>query len=558
VTNTGTGYVVDQRYRIEYWQIGGSNNAGSIDFEVASVNTAGSLLTIANAAFVGTATNTLGTYTDTSPLYLPSVFDEIDTGLTLTRGRQAGIFNIEAETEYDDNNYLSPLGTEWNSDGWGDLTGLATRTYTTWREALDGAVGENIIASELVMHDTINDKYYKFDFTNWGGNNSGSFAYTRTLITDPNYFLKTDGGEEVDVIVEDDGEGAGIGITRDNNNGIYNPYTEEGWDSDVSPAGTLWNIDGWRDLTDIAERTYDNLYAAFGNGGLGNKIVGTECVMSVPSINKYYAVKFLSWTQNNQGGGFSYTRREIDLTKLAQGVGFADGTVQTTAYIPTNVVSTAPNERRIETVSGYKQVAVTARTTSTYSGTLARTTDINYEVFVNRTFELQEVIAPIWNGDVNASFEISLDGGVTYTPTSLVSLPQTEIWFSSNSPVPIPQVEDEAVSIRITTGGDSVVWWDKSDLPGGSTDFRGAVIDYHAYTSSNTIVGTIHIVDDDGDNFITHTEVSSADSSDGGYDNLWIVEDEGEIRYARVDSVAKTLKIHWTARVFYGSDYSND
>jgi hypothetical protein len=109
------------------------------------------------------------------------------------------------------------------------------------------------------------------------------------------------------------------------------------------------------------------------------------------------------------------------------------------------------------------------------------------------------------------------------------------------------------VYFRYVGGGGPVVWWDKDDLPGGSSNFRGAVIDYHAYTSDATIIGTIHIVDDDGDEHITHTEVSSG-SSDSENDDLWYVTSEGEIKYRRLDGESSTLKIQWTAKVFYGSE----
>jgi len=98
-----------------------------------------------------------------------------------------------------------------------------------------------------------------------------------------------------------------------------------------------------------------------------------------------------------------------------------------------------------------------------------------------------------------------------------------------------------------------VVWWDKADLPGGAGNFRGAVIDYHAYTGESTIIGTIHIVDDDGEEHISHQEVQSG-STDGENDDLWLVTTEGQIKYRRIDGESKTLKIHWTAKVFYGSE----
>jgi hypothetical protein len=487
--------------------------------------------------------------------------DSIDTGLTLARGNIGALYNAEVEQSYDRNSHAQPTGTAWNADGWGDLSNLISRSYTTLYEALNQAVGENIIGAELVMWDTINGKFYKFSFTDWGGNNGGSFAYTRTRIEDPNYFRKVDYATANNVDVIEDDSTLQIGITRDNNNGIYNPFTEEDWNSNVSPAGTLWNIDGWNDLSDLTDRTYDNLYAAFGNGGLGAKIVGTECVMSVPSIDKYYAVKFLSWTQNNAGGGFSYTRYEIDQTKLDRGVKFSDGTVQTTAYIDTNVVSTATGDRRIETASGYKSVSVTVRGTKNLTTTASRDSDNGYIIWIDRTTTtIDEVLNNYYEAGIldSSTIEFSLDNTTWYTFDNGTASDGEERGYYVVTGIPLDYDQGDTVYFRYVGGGAPQVWWDKSDLPGGSNDFRGAIIDYHAYTGQGTIIGTIHIADDDGDENITHTEVSSADNEDSMHDNLWIVSDEGTIRYARFDGDARTLKIHWTAKVFYGSDYSDD
>lgn len=553
ITAPGTNYVVGQRYIVPSYNINGTDiNRDSIVFEVETVGAGGGLLTITNAAFTGAATNApVNAYTNAQLQASPG--DVIGPGLTLVRGYQGALFNIEAETEYDNSTYLSPLGTEWNADGWGDLTGLATRSYTTFRSALNGAVGENIIGAELVMHDTINDKYYKFSFTNWGGNNGGSYAYTRTLITDPNYFKKANYATVNNVDVIEDDSSLQIGITRDNNNGIYNPFTEEGWNEDVSPQGTEWNIDGWNDLTDVETRTYDNLYAAFGENNLGNKIVGTECVMYVPSIEKYYAIKFLSWTQGNQGGGFSYTRREIDLTKLDQGVRFADGTVQTTAYTATNVVSTAVGDRRIEEVTGSNQVTVTQRVTTNLTTVASRAgTDTSYIWIDSTATTIDNIISTPANYGNAYEFEFSLDDSTWYTWTGGIGNSGSEVGYGVSPS--LTYLQGDTIYFRYKTGGEPVVWWDKADLPGGAGDFRGAVIDYHAYTGDGTIIGTIHIVDDSGEEHISHQEVQSG-STDGENDDLWVVTNEGQIRYRRIDGESATLKIHWTAKVFYGSEY---
>ena len=558
VTTPGTGYTVGQRYRVQYWEIGGNNDDSHIEFEVATVSSGG-LLTVTDVAFTGeTAANNPGTYSNLGIQLRASPGDSIGPGLTLVRSYHRALFNIEAETEYDRNNNTSPLGTEWNSEGWGDLTGFNTRTYTTFYEALDGAVGNNIIGAELVMHDTINDQYYKFSFSNWGDNNGGSYAYTRTLIErDLNYFIKENYATANNVDVIEDDSTLQIGITRGNNQGIYNPFTEEEWDEDVSPQGTLWNIDGWDDLTDVETRTYTTFYNAY-DQNIGNNILGSKAVMYVPSIDKYYAIQWLSWTQNNAGGGFSYLRYEIDLTKLDEGVTFADGTVQKTAYVPTNVKLTAPGERRIEEASGYKSVSVTERILRNITTTASRNSDEFARIWIDSTTTtIDEILDDTDAAGIidNSTVQFSLDNTTWYTFSFGTSSDGDERGYFIATPnnIPLTYSLGDTVYFRYVGGGAAVVWWDKSDLPSGSSNFRGAVIDYHAYTGDATIIGTIHIVDDDGEDNITHTEVSSG-SSDSENDDLWYVTTEGRIRYRRLDGESSTLKIQWTAKVFYGSE----
>jgi hypothetical protein len=566
VTTPGTGYTVGQRYRVRYWEIGGNNDDSHIEFEVATVSSGG-LLTVTDAAFTGeAAANTPGTYSNLDMQYRASPGDSIGPGLTLVRSYQGALFNIEVETEYDDNNYTSPLGTEWNSDGWGDLSGLPVRTYTTFRDALNGNVGNNIIGAELVMHDTINDQYYKFSFSNWGGNNGGSYAYTRTLIErDPNYFKKANYATANNVDVIEDDSTLQIGITRGNNGGIYNPFTEEEWDEDVSPDGTEWNIDGWDDLTDVETRTYTNFDDAYG-GNLGNRVPRSKAVMYVPSIDKYYAIQWLSWTQGqneqSQGGGFSYLRYEIDLDKLDEGITFPDGTVQKTAYIPTNVKLTAPGDRRIEEASGYKSVSVTERILRNLTTTASRNYDGNSVIWFDRTTTtIDEILNDREAAGIidNTTIEFSLDNTTWYKLGNGELSSGDEKGYGVNlNGATLTYDQGDTVYFRYVGGGAPVVWWDKDDLPNGSSDFRGAVIDYHAYIPGmGTIVGTIHIVDDDGEDNITHTEVSSG-ASDLEYSDLWYVTNEGEIQYRQLDNNSRTLKIQWTAKVFYGSEYYND
>ena len=483
------------------------------------------------------------------------VNDPIDTGLTIARGNNQSIYNLVSESGYstsgDDQD--SPEGTEWNSDGWANLKNVGSRSYDTFYNTLNQAIEENVVGTELIMHDTANDKYYAIKFSGWTqSGEGGGFSYTRQLINTSNIFTKTDYGSEVDIIVADDPEGTGIGITRDENNGIYNPYQEGSWDQDISPGGTAWNAEGWTDLSNITTRIYQSFYDAVG-GNLGNNVPGKELVMFIPSTGKYYAVQFSSWTQGGNGGGFRYSRYEIDLTQLNEGIRFADGTVLKSAEGIGRVKSTASGGRRIEEVVGNKTVVLTARTVGS---TITSTT------YQNNSWDTR-YMSISWDATIGAylnsnpvyyDIEISLDNSTWYKVNS-------SGWSNGNywsiytlNGVNLPVTAGQTVYYRIGSGGIPVVWWDKNELPGGAANFRGAVIDYHAYTGESTIIGTIHIVDDDGEEHITHTEVASG-STDGENDDLWFVENEGTISYRRIDGEGKTLKVHWTAKVFYGEEF---
>ncbi len=378
-----------------------------------------------------------------------------------------------------------------------------------------------------------------------------SDPYAGPIVT----FVRPDNSDETfDILISDDGNGAGVAIARSSNgNGIFNPYREGEWDEDVSPGGTLWNIDGWTDFSDVESRTYTPLYEAFGFGGLGNKIVGTECVMYLPDNGKYYAVKFDSWTQNNQGGGFAYTRRELDLDKLQEGIRFPDGTRLKSAEGIGRVKLQSPGNRRIEEVYGYKSVALSQVVTTNLNTVASRSSSNTFDIWIDSTATtIDDIISNPQNYNNAYGFEFSIDNNIWYAWGGSTGFDGNERAYSI-PPTLVTYNQGDTIYFRYKTGGAPVVWWDKNELPGGGSNFRGAVIDYHAYTGESTIIGTIHIVDDDGEENITHTEVTSG-STDGENDDLWLVTQEGQIQYRRIDGEGKTLKVQWSAKVFYGSE----
>jgi hypothetical protein len=369
--------------------------------------------------------------------------------------------------------------------------------------------------------------------------------YAGSLIT----FTRTDYGDQVDEVSE------GLHITKDDRGWLYNALEDEGYD-DNTPTGSLWNNDGWDNFSNVETRTYTSLTDIW-SGNFAN-IPGAKMIMLDETTGKYWAVEFLSWTNNQEGGGASYTRQELDLDNVQQGIRFSDGTRQTTAYIPTNVKLTAPDERRIEEVAGYKSVSVTERILRNLTTTASRNYDGNSVIWFDRTTTtIDEILNDREAAGIidNTTIEFSLDNTTWYKLGNgeLSSGDEKGFVITVSGDTPLTYSLGDTVYFRYVGGGGPLVWWDKEDLPGGSSNFRGAVIDYHAYTGDATIIGTIHIVDDDGEENITHTEVSSG-SSDSENDDLWVVSNEGDIRYRRLDGESSTLKIQWSAKVFYGSE----
>ena len=101
-------------------------------------------------------------------------------------------------------------------------------------------------------------------------------------------------------------------IARDSQGGIYNRSAESNYDFSTfsSPAGTLWNADGWTDLLNVSLRTYTTFAASVSNNE--SLIGGTEFIMKDTFNNKFYKIKFNTWDTSDDGAGFSYVRTRID------------------------------------------------------------------------------------------------------------------------------------------------------------------------------------------------------------------------------------------------------
>jgi hypothetical protein len=480
--------------------------------------------------------------------------DTIDTNMAITRGENQGIYNPLLEDGWDSG--VSPSGSLWNIDGWGLLNDVKERFYTTFIEVMNYKIGNNVVGKELVMHDTINNKYYAIKFNSWTrAGEGGGFSYTRQLINTNQYFVKTDFGDEVDIISDE------LHITRGNQGWLYNPLVDD-VSREETPTNSLWNYDGWDDLSNLTDRIYQPIYSIWGS--YFRNIVGAKMIMLDTSTNKYYAIKFTSWTPGN-GGGFSYIRYEIDITQINEGIKFADGTVLKTATGLSKIKSTAARNRRIEEDTGYTEVSVMQATFSdNVEATIYQDNNGGFDFYVVDTQELTDLHN---NQETFSKIEFSFDNGDTWVE-SILSGGQTGIWrqiyFSDNTTPFVTVLEGQTVLYRTVVGGDAVRWFLAEGNPPGSiatgNNFRGAVIDFHAYSvDAGTIIGTIHIARDSRNSSVVHTESTSGESN-LQYVDMWYRgdSDEREIWFRRLDGMADTLKVHWIARKFYGDEYYDD
>jgi hypothetical protein len=98
-----------------------------------------------------------------------------------------------------------------------------------------------------------------------------------------------------------------VRLTRGNNQALYNLNAgESSYQYPNSPLNTEWNADGG-DLSNYASRTYTNFADAL-QYNVGLYILVNPLIMHDINDGKYYSMTFTSWTQNNNGGGFEYTR----------------------------------------------------------------------------------------------------------------------------------------------------------------------------------------------------------------------------------------------------------
>ncbi|NUN69346.1 MAG: VCBS repeat-containing protein, partial [Bacteroidetes bacterium] len=103
--------------------------------------------------------------------------DRITDAVWITRKNSQGIFNISAQSGY---NNTAPSGTEWAAGSIAD--GVENLTFGTWHNTTLNTWGDkpNMVGQAMVLHLIDEDIYIDITFNSWTDNsNGGGFSYTR-------------------------------------------------------------------------------------------------------------------------------------------------------------------------------------------------------------------------------------------------------------------------------------------------------------------------------------------------------------------------------------------
>lgn len=177
---------------------------------------------------------------------------------------------------------------------------------------------------------------------------------------------------------------------------------------------------------------------------------------------------------------------------------------------------------------------------------------------VSVSTEMNAVLLDIWNNAQHFR-NIQMDLGAQTRYFRINNPVDTNVWQLYVTSGPLTVYDQNQYWMEVQYGGAPVVWWDADTLglmpSGDEWKFRGAKIEYHAYsTDSGTIIGTVYIADDSGDDNVTHIETSSG-GSDTGNVILWNRSGGEQQLFAyRADNEDDTVKIHWTAQIYYGTE----
>jgi len=153
--------------------------------------------------------------------------------------------------------------------------------------------------------------------------------------------------------------------------------------------------------------------------------------------------------------------------------------------------------------------------------------------------------------DVTITVNQTSIGGEVVTPPEVIS------WTNPNNNTWRIETYNGGAAVSYDGGDYDAKWFDIANHTSGSNDFRGAIIQYHAFVNNGTIIGTIHLSNDYPQQAATHTEHLSG-GSNLQFVTLWECNNErnGQLFLKMTNGSSQNLMIQWTSTVFYGSEYN--
>ena len=198
----------------------------------------------------------------------------------------------------DGNMVYAICGADWDSEVDSTVYHTHGERYNPGDDSWE-MFGENLLPRRYTNAEYVNGSIYVFN------------GYGGATDDEPIFFEKEDYADVSDPANWDQITES-VAITRADNQGLFNPYSESSYNElgEYGPAGTLWAPMSTEEATMLDTNVYTSWHAAMNNNPQSfiDDTVSLWCLEE----DKYYDIVMASWTNGNNGGGFSYWRHPAD------------------------------------------------------------------------------------------------------------------------------------------------------------------------------------------------------------------------------------------------------
>ncbi len=238
--------------------------------------------------------------------------DRITPEVWITRANSHPIFNAYSEDGYSPESG-SPDGTSW---ALGSTDSQDSQwNYSSFDEVIGHGERTTIPGQTMSLFIPADTLYFDVEWLTWKSNNDGGgFSYRRTAVTNPVFdgdsglvFYQKDDFAVLDSALLWDTLSDSVAIYRGDSGPLYNPIIEAEYNSEISPAKTLWA----RGLTeDVYAPSQYQAFDVTVSSGERQNLPGQNLSLWLPEDSLFFDVRFQSWSSGSgSGGGFSYLRR---------------------------------------------------------------------------------------------------------------------------------------------------------------------------------------------------------------------------------------------------------